>query len=135
MKLPLQSAYINQITRLPLNPMHKSDGRGVDIFVDNSGDKPFGMSVVEFQAEEGVKTHTHIGSHILMVMSGKGELGYYEETHKLETGLFYNIPHNVPHSIKATSKLVMLVIGNDYRSVSSPERLSGGGSLKDTENV
>lgn len=137
--IPLSQSRFAEISKnalFPIQPndllqMHNSDGQGLDFFIDDSGQAPFGAGVITFKAGTGVDTHTHEGSHILMVLKGTGELGYYQETHQMFPGMIYNVPSNVPHSIIATTDMTLVVVGNDYRSVDSHERLEGGGSIRD----
>jgi len=112
-------------------PMPKSDAEGIDLL----GDKDFGAGIIRFPAKTGVDTHTHPGPHCLQVLSGTGVLQYKEEESSLSPGELYFIPANVKHAILATSELVLLVIGKDYKKAADPERLEGGGSLKDKKNV
>ena len=100
--------------------MINSDGKGLPLLIH----KGFGADLIKFTAGKGVEKHIHPGSHILIVFSGEGKLGYYEETHLLTPGLIYLIPENVPHSIRAETDLVLMAIGNDHKSVNSNERMT-----------
>lgn len=99
--------------------MCNSDGKGRPLLKE--GD--FGADIIRFASGDGVKNHTHQGSHILFVVSGGGFVEYNGQNHVLEPGVCYLIPSMVDHAIKATSELVLIVVGNNHRNLSSPERL------------
>jgi len=105
--------------------MHASDAEGVDLL--NLG--KLGAGLVRFPALSGVKEHTHIGAHALYVLQGTGELSYEDERHPLVLGNLYGIPSKISHAIYAQTELVLLVIGDEYQSADSPNRLKGGGSI------
>ncbi|MCB0747758.1 MAG: cupin domain-containing protein [Ignavibacteriae bacterium] len=99
--------------------MANSDGKGLPL-ISHDG---FGADLIKFDEGKAVEKHVHPGAHILFVFKGTGTLGYYDQEHNLEPGLIYLIPSNVPHSIHATSELVLLAVGNDHRPVWSDERM------------
>lgn len=103
----------------PIQMCH-SDGKGIPLINHDH----FGADLIKFEAGKGVRMHVHPGAHILIVYEGYGVLGYYEETHRLEPGLIYLIPGNVPHSIDADTDLVLMAVGNDHRPLDSEERLA-----------
>ncbi|USN87389.1 MAG: cupin domain-containing protein [Candidatus Nomurabacteria bacterium] len=104
--------------------MVKSDATALSLIFDQSGDKPFGASLIRFAAGEKVGLHTHVGSHILVVTYGLGILTYLDTKIDLKAGLIYLIPSNVPHAIDALSELVIIAIGNDFRAEGSKSRLT-----------
>jgi len=112
-------------------PMHQSDAKGVDLIVDDSGQKPFGLGWIEFPAFGEVNLHTHEGSHILICFRGSGEVRIQDTgdienllAARLTIGKCYNIASLIPHSVHAGQEgLLLLVIGNDYRTAASHERL------------
>ncbi len=115
-----------------LKPMHNSDAQGYDLIIDSSGPKKLGIGITYFEKPgHGVDLHTHEGSHILVVTQGRCIVTKHTEEVVVNVGQVYNIESKVPHSVLATKETVLLVIGNDYQSSDSPDRLSGGGSLKD----
>jgi quercetin dioxygenase-like cupin family protein len=105
-------------TEFPIQMAH-SDGRGIPLVSHDN----FGADMIMFEAGKGVRNHTHPGAHILIVYTGFGILGYYDQQIRLEPGLIYMIPGNVPHSIDAETDLVLMAVGNDHRQLDSTERL------------
>lgn len=99
--------------------MHSSDGSGDPLLKD--GD--FGADVIRFPAGKGVSNHTHVGAHILFVLSGKGYVEYNGEDNLLQPGVCYLVPSMVDHAIKAETELVLLVVGNDHRTLEDKARL------------
>lgn len=113
--------------------MHHSDAVGVDILYDNSGERPFGLGLIEFPPYGEVPLHVHEGSHILVCFDGdalvKVEVNDSEGhqsivTHSLSIGQCYNIESMVSHSVHAgSSGVLLLVVGNDYRMAANQDRL------------
>jgi len=99
--------------------MYNSDGTGSPLVVKNK----FGADLIHFDAKKGVGMHTHIGAHILFVIAGTGYVDYYDKAFDLYPGLVYFVPSKVPHAIRAKTDLTLIAVGNDHRSVDSPERL------------
>ena len=108
--------------------MYGSDATAVPLVLDNSGEKNFGADLIRFGPREKVALHEHTGAHILLVTKGEGVLTYHfdtkEETHQMYPGMIYLIPSNTPHSILATTELVLVAVGNDHQSAGSPNRLN-----------
>jgi quercetin dioxygenase-like cupin family protein len=112
--------------------MHESDAFGVDVFYDDSGEKPFGLWWIKFPPFGEVKLHTHKGSHMLVCFAGNGKVCVEIEENgvkKIREELLlswycYSIPSMIPHSVHAGAEtLLLLVIGNDYRPADSHDRL------------
>ncbi len=105
--------------------MAKSDATALPLILDESGERPFGASLIRFAPSEKVSLHVHIGSHILLVTYGNGILTYFESKFSLEAGMMYLVPSWVPHAIESSSEseLVLIVIGNNFRSEGSADRL------------
>lgn len=100
--------------------MYCSDGTGTPLLLYNR----FGADVIRFAGGEGVKNHTHEGSHILFVLKGTGFVEYNGIDHELEPGVCYMIPGNVDHAIKAKSELILIAVGNEHFPVDSKERMT-----------
>ncbi|QXF33371.1 hypothetical protein CE143_09565 [Photorhabdus luminescens] len=82
----------------------------------------FGADLIRFSKDEGMQNHTHLGHHILFVLSGTGYVIYAGEKHEIEPGVCYFVNGQIDHAIKATSDLVMLVVGNNHCAVDSRDR-------------
>jgi len=100
--------------------MCNSDGTGLPLlkYLD------FGADIIRFGANEGVRNHTHVGDHILIVIKGGGVVVYDGIEHDLNPGVCYLIPGDVEHAIKARSELVMIAIGNNHQPLDSEERMT-----------
>jgi mannose-6-phosphate isomerase-like protein (cupin superfamily) len=113
--------------------MFHSDAVGVDILCDTSGDRPFGMGLIEFPPHGEVSLHVHEGSHILVCFDGEALVrvqvcdsdgSQRMVTHSISIGQCYNIESMVPHSVHAgASGVLLLVVGNDYRMAANQDRL------------
>ncbi len=104
--------------------MKHSDGTALPLLVDDSKTNKFGADIIRFAPGEGVGLHKHIGAHILMVTKGSGILVYEDERHSMFEGMIYLVPSNIAHAIEATTEIVLVAIGNDYRPANSEERLN-----------
>lgn len=104
--------------KLPIQ-MCNSDGTGKPLLKEGK----FGADIIRFGPGEGVSNHTHVGSHILFAIKGKGFVEYNGVNHALEPGVCYLIPSMVDHAVRATTELVLVVVGNDHRDLASQERL------------
>jgi quercetin dioxygenase-like cupin family protein len=104
--------------------MAKSQGTARELLPIEDG---MGADEIHFKAGEGVEKHIHPGSHILIVMSGHGELDYFDETIELKAGMIYRIRSLEPHAVRASEDskrgMSLLVIGNDHRPADSSDRL------------
>lgn len=105
---------------LPLQMKH-SDGTALPLV--SFQQESFGADVVRFDRGKGVGLHTHIGSHILLVVSGTGTLTYDRDRYTMFPGMIYLIPSHVPHAIYASSELVLIAVGNAHQPADSYERL------------
>ena len=112
--------------------MQNSDGTAQPLVLDDSTQNNFGADIVRFAPGTGVRLHTHVGAHILLVTAGTGTLiyrttgqgdGITDERHPMFPGMIYLVPSNVPHAIEATTQLVLIAIGNDHKPANSLERL------------
>lgn len=99
--------------------MHNSDGTGEPLVKHEK----FGADLVRFKAGKGVAMHVHEGSHILFCLDGKGFVDYGPQPHQLSPGVCYLVPGLQPHAIRATTDLLLIAVGDDYRPVDSPARL------------
>ena len=100
--------------------MQKSDGTGEPLLKLGV----FGADVIRFGAGEGVRNHSHPGSHMLFVIKGIGIVEYCGIEHQLQPGFCYLIPPSTDHAIRAGSELVLLAIGDDHRPLASVERMA-----------
>ena len=104
--------------------MAQSQGTANELLPIENG---MGLDEIHFQAGEGVENHIHPGSHILIVISGHGELDYFDETIQLKAGMTYRIRSHEPHAVRAAPDsekgMALLVIGNDHRPAASADRL------------
>jgi hypothetical protein len=113
--------------------MCHSDAVGVDILCDTSGERPFGLGLIQFPPHGEVGLHIHEGSHILVCLDGDALLRVQVNTdtdqpcmatHRISIGQCYSIESMVPHSLHAGSGGVLLiVVGNDYRMAANHDRL------------
>lgn len=99
--------------------MRNSDGTATPLLKE----KNFGADIIRFGAGEGVTNHTHIGSHMLFTIKGKGFVEYNGIDHALEPGVCYLIPSMVDHAIKAVTELVLIAVGNDHRPADCESRM------------
>lgn len=103
----------------PVKMCH-SDGTGQPLFSYNG----FGADIIRFAAHEGVKNHTHEGDHILFVIKGHGFVEYNGIEYAMQPGLCYLIEGEIDHAIKATTDLVLIVVGNNHHPLDSEQRLT-----------
>jgi len=96
-----------------------SDGTGDPLVACNG----FGADIIQFEGKKGVNTHTHVGDHILFVLSGTGIVEYFDEKHALRPGMCYFVPGDAPHAIRAHTNLVLIAVGNQHRPLESEDRL------------
>jgi len=101
--------------------MHASDATARELVATPSG--TFGADLLRFPPGGAVPMHTHVGDHILLVISGTGYVSTPDSRVRLGPGVIYLVPSNLPHEITADSELVLIAIGNDRRAPASPERL------------
>jgi len=117
-------------------PMHNSDGIGYTVIrVGN-----LQIDRIYFAPGSGVDTHTHeLLNHILEVKKGVGMLTREDTKTQLKRGVTYDVLAGVRHAIKACSEdgfgLDLQVTSDGCIDVVSENRLTGGGSFKDKENV
>ena len=103
--------------------MAYSDATARELVSDESG--KFGADLIRFPAGGIVQMHKHLGSHILVVIGGKGLLFCESGPMELSPGTVYLVPENVSHEIQATDvPLTLISVGNNRYPPESPERLS-----------
>ncbi|MBD3426662.1 MAG: cupin domain-containing protein [Candidatus Omnitrophica bacterium] len=74
-------------------------------------DKPEGtVSVFAFEAGEGLSEHTAPFDALVGVIEGTGEVVISSEKHDLKKGQIIIMPANRPHSVKAASRLKMMLV-------------------------
>lgn len=101
-------------------PMSGSDAIGLQLVKHNN----FAADMLDFGADQQTSLHTHVGEHILYVVSGHGWLDYANQTHGLEPGTCYFVPGAVPHRIRASAwGLTLLSVANQHQPVDSAARL------------
>ena len=106
--------------RLPV-PMIYSDATALPLFLDGS----FGADVIRFPPGGSVPPHTHPGAHILLVLSGRGQLDFDGTPVRLEPLVCYFVPSGRRHAIRADAdtELTILAVANSHRPADSTERL------------
>lgn len=93
----------------PIQMAH-SDGTGLPLV---KLDK-FGADVIRFAPGKGIMSHTHMGDSIVFVISGQGTIEYDGKEHTLTPGVCFLIPSMAQHAIRATSELIIIVVGNNH---------------------
>lgn len=63
-----------------------------------------------FAAGQELTEHTSTKRALLQVISGEARLTLGKDTHEASAGAFADMPANLPHSIKAKSNAVMLLL-------------------------
>jgi len=101
--------------------MMNSDGTGSPLLKNG----PLGADIIHFGAKEGVAEHTHVGQHVLFVLRGLGVVKYDGVDNSLYPGKAYLVESWAPHAIYAgeDDSLVLLVVGDDHRSLGDPARM------------
>lgn len=102
--------------------MYASDATARELVASKDG--LFGADLLRFPDNGMVPRHTHPGSHILIVVAGRGKLLAGIEIIELYPGLIYFVPPDHPHEIQSTHELTLISIGDKRRLPESPERLS-----------
>lgn len=100
--------------------MQNSQGTGMPLLKE--GD--FGADLIRFSPGEGVRNHTHEGSHVLFVVKGEGWVDFERREYVLEAGLCYLIPSLCEHAIRAKTELVLIAVGTKHRELQSVERMT-----------
>ena len=62
-----------------------------------------------FAAGQELTEHTSTQHALIQVLSGEGEFSLGGKPHALKAGDFLHMPPNLPHAVKATSQLAMLL--------------------------
>lgn len=101
--------------------MANSDGTGQPLLKNG----PLGADIIHFGPKEGVAEHTHVGQHVLFVLRGLGVVKYDGVDNSLYPGKCYLVDSWVPHAIYGGEEdsLVLLVVGDDHRSLGDPTRM------------
>lgn len=102
--------------------MENSDGTGTPLLKNGK----LGADIIRFGPSEGVAEHTHVGQHVLFVLRGLGVVQYDGLNNNLYPGKGYLVESWVPHAIYAGAEddLVLLVVGDDHKDLSDPERMN-----------
>ena len=99
--------------------MAHSDATGLPLVKHNS----FGADVIRFEPGKGIMEHTHMGDSIVFVISGSGYIKHEGTEHTLAPGLCCLIPSMNKHAIRATTELVIIVVGNNHQALDSKDVL------------
>lgn len=116
----LQAADLSSLApgRLPVR-MARSEATALPLFKVGQ----LGADVIRFPAGGRVPDHTHIGGHVLYVLSGTGWVDYDGVPWELAPGRAYLIPPMVRHGIRAETELTLLAVADNHRPAGSGERL------------
>jgi quercetin dioxygenase-like cupin family protein len=109
------------IGELPIS-MYASDATARELVA--SVDGLFGADLLSFPAGGSVPMHTHLGSHILIIVGGEGQLITPDTETHLSPGIVYFVPEGVSHEIVAETALSLISVGDKRRPPSSPDRLA-----------
>ncbi|GAA1649435.1 hypothetical protein GCM10009828_093310 [Actinoplanes couchii] len=86
------------------------------------GNGHLGADVIRCAAGGGFAPHTHIGDHLLFVVSGKGTITYDGRVYPTNPGQVYFVEGAVPHAVGAITDHVLLSIGTPHRAVDADDR-------------
>ena len=116
----LQMAILRDLPAGPLpTAMSQSDATALRLVKQEA----FGADLIRFPPGGRVPDHTHVGDHILYVLSGRGWVDYDGQPWPLEAGTLYLIPSMVRHGIRAETELTLLAVANVHRDAASEDRL------------
>ena len=86
-------------------------------------EKPLGIDRIIMEAGTEFPQHTHPGAHIIYVLEGKGSITIGGEIYWTSPGDCYFVPADIPHSVGALERHIILAIGYPHKAIEDPERM------------
>ncbi len=68
-----------------------------------------GMTLLAFDAEEGISTHAAPGDALVVVLDGEADITIDGKVNRVSKGESIVLPAGIPHSVKAVTKYKMLL--------------------------
>lgn len=95
-----------------------------------------GIDRIEIAPSSGFEPHTHEGAHILVGLSGSGELLFDGQTFVIQPGDTIYVPAHLPHAVRSSNtssrEFSFLAVGYPHKKVHSRDRMQSvrGGLLR-----
>lgn len=91
-----------------VNVLNYEEGKVVSLTLAQQ--KGVGMTLLAFDAGEGISTHAAPGDALVVALDGEAEITIDGKVNKVTKGESIVLPAKIPHSVKSVTKYKMLLI-------------------------